>query len=449
MTETNENEFEYHAQVTNHPFTILEGEPTGLLPASGLLNHENDNTGVGIILKNPKLVKGSLWKNTTIPDGYESVSPYNDDVRRALADEGDYVRGEELSSSDITNARERITNALDEEPDWENEVYEGLTAGSTDYKAVDPSDRDTDKKTVTIGDETHTTGVSVGSGEFESEEVDGFDSESIVAWYGGMSANIMLRALDVNGGNFARFTDSGEFVTGLMQPPTGWRTDGRDECKDDGRYPKAIRPPVLRPDLRGERIFVSLSRFNNGRGFEANLGRALNTDSEYDEFVGALNGRDSSYDDIEYEYDEIGLSFNDDAISVLVDEFGDVNDVIEWHDAEGYVSTPDGFSGDYVTAAQDDAGGDSGGSFDIGVDDEDNNSSDGGVSGEERKFGEMVATKLAGTGADPDENGTFEGGNDLSSLVEENESNFDGTPDVSNIRKVVYEETDYLDAGSL
>jgi hypothetical protein len=272
--------------------------------------------------------------------------------------------------------------------------------------------------------------------------VDEFGTDTIIAWYGGMAAKVMLRALDVNGGNFARFDDDDEFVAGLFQPPVGWRNGDRDDCINDGRYPKAVRPPVLRTDLEDERIFISLSRFNGGNGFEANVGRALD-DGEYGGFVTALNDRDSSYDDIDYEYDEIGLSFNDDTMAVLGDALDDVNDAIEWHDADGYHSPPDSFGGDFVAAAGGTDDGDGGGSFDIGVDD-----GGDGITDEEREFGEMVATTLAGTDADPSED-VFQGGHDLSGLVAANEGNFDGEPSVANIRRVVYEEAEHLDTDNL
>jgi hypothetical protein len=437
--EADDEEFTYYPQVKQSPTTIIEGEITNIVTGADLDSGvEDSGTSYGVVFENPTVEGGSLWKNSNIPDGFETTSEYNDTVRMAQADDDtNYVRGQEVTDEAIEAAQERLD---DLDVDYGGEDYDDLKAGGVDYKVADMSDRDTSEDTVEVpstGEEV-TTGFSLGSRSFESEQADEFDADTIMVWYGGMSGQFIGRGLDFNGMPFARYTDDGYLVKGLLQAPIGWRGDAdveqfdsvpstnrKELATDLGRPPRTARPPVLRDDLEG-RTFIAIGRYNGGNMYEVHVGRAMD---EYDDFLGTLR------DNEQPEYDEIDMRYDQEPEERLADEFDDPSSIYALYEGEGWQSKPSNAQ----SFGEGDSGDTDGGSFDIGGGDDD------GVdhpTDEETTFAKMVSEKLAGTDEDPDD--VFDGG--LDGLVEDNAENFDGEYDVEAIRAEVYEYTDYLDA---
>lgn len=439
-SEQDTDSFEYHAQVTQHPTTLIEGDIADIKTGADIDDSKESNDATfGVVIEDPEVVGGSVWKNNSIPDGFASVSEYNDTIR--LATEGtdnDYVRGREVTEDTVEDARERLDDAG---VDYEDADYDDLAVSGTDYKVADEDDQEAN---IGYNSDGEQTGIDVGGGEFESEEVDGFDADTIMVWYGGMAGQFVGRALDFNGMPWARVTPEGDYlVKGLFQVPLGWRGDAdvedydanvesTDRSKlakptDDGglgRPPRVARPPVLRSDLDG-RSFIGIGRYQGGRMHEVHVGRATD---DYDAVLAELQSDDG---DVEDEYDRLEMKYTQDAEEVLSDEFDNPSEVYALYEGDGWppVGDPDFMQSD----------GDDGGSFDI------EGPGDGDVehpTDEEQEFGQMVSEKLAGTDAEPSDE-VF-GGNDLEGLVEANSENFDQEYDVDAIRGVVVDNTEHL-----
>jgi hypothetical protein len=437
--EADDEEFTYYPQVKQSPTTIIEGNITNIVTGADLDSGvEDSGTSYGVVIENPTVEGGSLWKNSNIPDGFETTSEYNDTVRLAQAgDDTNYVRGQEVTDEAIDEAQARLD---DLGVDYEDEDYDDLKAGGVDYKVADMFDRDTSEDTVEVPStgETVTTGFSLGSRSFEAEEVDKFDSDTIMVWYGGMSGQFIGRGLDFNGMLFARYTDDGYLVKGLLQAPIGWRGDAdveqfdsvpstnrKELATDLGRPPRTARPPVLRDDLDG-RTFIAIGRYNGGNMYEVHVGRAMDS---YDDFLDTVRDND------EPEYDGIEMRYDQEPEERLAAEFDDPTSVYALYEGEGWQSEPDNAS---FEGGDDDS---DGGSFDI-----ETGGDDSGVehpTDEETTFAMTVAEKLAGTDAEPDD--AFESAGGLDGLVEDNAENFSDEYDVEAIRAEVYKHTDHLD----
>jgi hypothetical protein len=439
-TESNDA-FEYHAQVTQHPTTIVEGKITDIR-TSATLDGDAEQTGhgFGVVIEDPTVEAGSIWKNTQIPDGFASTTEYNDTLEIAVGD-SDYVRGQEVTDDAIEAARERLADYVD---DFDSVDLEEDTISGTDYKIADVDDRDFNEHFNRDGD---LTGISVGGDEFTAAAAEGFDADSIMVWYGGMAGQFVGRALDFNGMPFARFTESDEgddpyLLKGLLQAPIGWRgdadveqydsvptTDRAELARDLDRKPRVTRPPVLR-DLE-DRTFIALGRYNGGNMHEVHLGRAV---GGYGPILDAL---DADEDPTEH-FDEVDMRYDQSPEATLAAEFDNPGAVINLYTGEGWMDEPDGWS--YGSTE------DTGGSFDVSVEmdeDEVEHPTD-----EEIQFAQQIATKLEGTGATPeDEVFQADDGNvDLEGLVGANAGNFSVTPDVDSIRQKIYENTSHLSA---
>ena len=450
--------FEYHAQVKQHPTTIVDGAKKDVVTGADIDgDKESTGTSFGVVIDDPSVEAGTLWKNSNIPEGFVSTSEYNDLLRVAInGDDLNYVRGQEVTDELISEARDRIADTIDiNDDEWGDVAYDANKISGTDYKIADPDDQDARIGYNSDGDQT---GIDVGGGEFESVEVDDFDTDTIMVWYGGMAGQFVGRGLDFNGMPFARHTEGDEdnapyLVKGLFQVPKGWRGEADVQQYDDvpttdrselaraesngglGRAPRVARPPILRGDLDG-RTFVALGRYGGGNMFEVHIGRAM------DDYSDVLDALDSNDDPEEY-FDPIEMRYDDDADEIITSEF-DSTDVMELYHGEGWANEPE----TTADSGGDNSGGDSGGSFDLDVETDD---SVDHPTDREVEFAENIAEKIAGTGVSPDDEifPTDNGNVDLEGIVEARADVFDHDPDTDAIRRVVYETTDHLSADDI
>jgi hypothetical protein len=240
---------------------------------------------------------------------------------------------------------------------------------------------------------------------------------------------------------FARYTDDGYLVKGLLDVAIGWRGDrdvedfdsvpstNRSELATDyGRKPRVARPPVLRDDIDG-RAFIAIGRYKGGQMNEVHIGRA---EDDYDELLAALRDDDLEDDD----YDAIDMKYDQEPEERLAAAFEDADNIYALYHGEGWQSKPDNAQ----SVLGDDGADTDGGSFDVEMDDD-------GIDHPTEKevtFAKTVAEKLAGSGATPEE--AFESKGGLEGLVEDNADNFDNETDIDAIREAVYEHTDHLSA---
>lgn len=445
---TVENGNELYPQVTHHPHSIIVGEEIVDVVTSASISSDTENTGtgVGVVYKNPTIPKGSLWKNREVPTTFDSASEFNTTLKTAFADVGDYVNGVEIEDeSTVETAQERVQAATDDNIDFENDEYRDYRL-KVDYKVADKGDREAEVQEIS----GQVLGIDVGGGVFPSEEVDEFVHDRIMVWYGGIAGQFIMRALDFNGRPSARYKDDGYLVKGLFQHPLGWfdrdtenygdlvETTDRSKLARSpdsgglGRPPRVARPPVLRDDIEGESAFIEIGRYNGGNMLEATI---------------AFNDFDS--DNYE-EATQIEPRYEQEPEEVLVEEFDadSATDVYSLFHGDGWQPEPD-------NAGEGESEDTSGASFDVDVDTgDDDDADDGGVehpTDDEVQFGEMVAEKLAGTGATPDQEiFPVDGGKtDLEGLVGHNAEEFAETPDVDAIREVVYENVNHLDTEDL
>ncbi|WP_226041215.1 hypothetical protein [Natrinema sp. DC36] len=441
-----------YPQVTQHPHSIVVGDEIVDIVTSATIdsNTEDTGTGIGVVFKNPTVPKGSVWKQRDIPGDYhDSAAEFNADLKVAFADDGDYVNGVEVDEVDIGDAVVRIDAALGEgnELDTENDQFRDYRL-PVDYKIADKNDRDVEVQTVEFDGETKTTGIDVGGGSFQSTEVESFDHDEVMVWYGGMAGQFILRALDINGLPSARYKDDGYLVKGVLQHPLGWfdrdtenyNVDSTDRSKlardasngGLGRPPRVVRPLILQKDLEGESVFIGIDRYNGGRMLEAT--------TAYNDFEG---------DDYESATD-IDLHYEPEIDDIICEEFDvdDPTEVYELYHGDGWQPKIDGGDEGNDTDT-------SGASFDVSMGDDEDESDDSGVdhpTEDEQQFGQMISEQIAGrTDADPDDD-IFEGADgktDLEGLVGLNAEQFSVTPDVDAIRTVVYSNTDHLNTGDL
>lgn len=447
--ESDNDERTTYAQVTQHPETTIVGEEIVEMVTSASIDsdQEKTGTGVGIVYRNPTVVGGTVWKQTGLPEGFDSAAEWNEVLKTALADEGDWVNGVEVEQDEIDDAVVRIDAGLgeDDEFDSENAEYRDYRL-PVDYKVVDEDDREAEVQSAEFQGETVVTGVDVGGGSFNSERVDEFVHDEIMVWYGGISGQFILRALDFNGRPSARFKEDGYLVKGLFQHPLGWfdrdtenygdlveTTDRSNLARSAdrgglGRPPRVARPPVLRSDIEDEEVFIEIGRYNGGDMLEATIA--------FNDFEGGA---------VE-EATQIEMAYEQEPEEILKEEF-DVENTTEVYDlyhGDGWQPEPDN-AGDGET---DDT---SGGSFDVDVDTGDDDSDDDGITEDEQSFGQMVAENIAGSDATPDMDiFTVQGENtDLEGLVGDNADQFSETPDIDNIREVIYENASHLDVEDL
>lgn len=453
---TEEYDWDIYPQMTQHPHTIIAGDVVDIRARTG-------TTSVGVVFENPTIVKGSAWKNRETPEGFDSAAEFNAALRAATTDVEDYANGTEVTEEIQSTAREAIEAAVDEDIDFSagEDAYEAHRLG-VDYKLADEGDRDFKRQEV---DDT-LLGVSVGSDTFPSTQVETIEEDRVMVWYRGISGQFIGQALDFNGRPSARFKDDGYLVKGLLQNPLGWfdrdednypdlvdTTNRRDIASRDGKGmpPRFARPAVLRDDVEGREVFIDIARYNDGNMLSATT--AFNEgDWTIEEYLDAAGGSDSVFETLD-SLEGPQPRYEESPEEVLVGAFDlDSGDDIEYlydlHDGNGWQPIPDNA---FYGVGDQGSDGDSGGSFDTPelAGDSVEHPTD-----QEVEFAEMLSEMLAGTGADPDDGGTFkdptgDGFTDLEGVVGHNADQFSVTPSVDAIREVIYENVSHLDADDL
>lgn len=450
-----ESEFTYYPQVTQHPTSIIEGDIVDIVTGADI-DGDKEETGnsFGVVVEDPTVRGGSLWRNSNIPDGFSSTAEFNDALRVAInGDDMDYVRGQEVTDEFIEEARERVAEVLGDVEDWSDVDYDENRAKGTDFKVANEDDRDSEVSYDQNGD---TKGIDVGGGTFEADFVDEFGADRVMVWYGGMAGQFVGRGLDFNGMAFARYTDPDDgdlpyLVKGLFQVPLGWRGDADIEqyggdavettdrsklakSEDNGglgRPPRVARPPVLRDDIDG-RAFIAIGRYKGGNMHQVEVGRAMD---DYDELMDALL-EDEDTDDI---YDAIDMKYDQSADEVLNAEFDSPASIYGLYHGEGWMPEEE------ETQDALESGDGDGGSFNTPDVDIDGDSVEHPTE-QEVEFAEGIAEKIAGTGVSPDEEifPTEDGNVDLEGIVGEREDEFNVSPDVDSIRRIVYQNAAHL-----
>lgn len=421
MAEDNSESF-YIPEVKQTPTTTIGGEVADVLTAkeSGA---EDPNGSIAVVYENPTIEKGTLWVNANKPESFESVGQYNDALRIALSDDRpDYLRGREVTDDVADELLGLLGDDYDPDAEYDSERVRG-----TDYKLANESDKDFELNTVPVDGEDRTVGIELDGNSFNSSRVEEMP-DKLMVWYGGMSGQILARALDFNGMPYARYTDDGYLMKGLYQAPVGWRgeadveqydtTNTKSSLKDDRVYPRMARPVAVRDDLPSP-LYITIGRYNGGRMYEATVGGAVDDD-----------GRVTDESALEMNYE------GDDPEAFLRDAF-DIDDVMEVYDL--YLDGPNWMDEPANVQRSGDTD-NSGGSFDMGGGDTDDS---GGLTDSEEQFATMVAEQaLAGSDVPVDE-ATFTVDGEtvgLGGLVEHNAAEFDtDDPDVDAIAERVTE----------
>lgn len=397
--DTDEEQREEYAWASQTPETRIRGKPRGIIYAGRLDDSQAQNdTSFGLIVEDPEVVNGSLWQNQAKPDGG-------------------------LTSDGVEDGQPR----------------------PTDYRIVDEDDRDT-----TIANGALVTGEE---GPNTYDESDGFEEDTVIIWYNGMSGERLSRVMDFNGRPFARWTDDGYLVKGLYQPAEGWRdanSDKRSQMKDNGKAPRVARAPILRDrvevtrddegeienvdvnlddDFAGDEVLVDMSRFMGGRGYEIHVFDSSQFASEFGNHSAEIPRNDSGYvkDDVESELD---MPYTPVADQVL-EEAGYR---VHMYTGDGWQDEPDDWSPQSTSEV---------GTFGISTDTEDGDSD--GITAQEEQFIQEIVGEVAGTGLPPSE--VFEGG--IPALIGKYGDQFDRAPDLETIRREVYTRVSHLDPDEL
>jgi hypothetical protein len=436
--ESENNERTIYPQVTQHPHSIIVGDEVVDIFTSANLDSGTEKTGtsVGVVWKNPTIAKGNLWKNREVPEGFETGRTYMNVVYAAAGQDDDMDAEEALDrlvdagvidSTDVDIEISRSQQGTKAIVNGEDDI----SVPTVDYKMASGKAGDVQEVGGTV------LGIDVGGGVFPSEQVEEFEEDEVLVWYGGIAGQFIMRAFDFNGRPSARYKDDGYLVKGLFQHPLGWfdrdtedydvETTNRSKLAKSqdngglGRPPRVARPPILREDVAGESVFVEIDHYNGGPMLEATI--AFN-DFEGDDWEDATQ--------LEPRYEQ-------DPEEVLAATFDEPNEVYALYHGDGWQPEPG--NAQPVMGTDQDAESGGGGSFDIGDTDLDDDSVEHPTE-QERQFAEMISEKIAGTGATPDEAFASKGG--LEGVVGSNTDQFNVTPDVEAIRKVIYENTGHL-----
>ena len=429
-SEAAEESFSYYPQASAHSPSGVEGE---IVETVLSVNTEAEKTGhnVGVVYKNPTVTRGAAWENRNRPDGFESISEYNDTLALANADpdDDDYAGGQEVTTEAVEDARA----ALDE--------------AGYDYTEADEIDGTDFKLAGEDGNEVKTykddvIGIDVGGGTFDADQV-ALDEDYLMVWYGGIIGQFVVRSLDFNGMVYARYNDNDYLTKGVLQAPLGWRDSDVEDYdvettdrgklaapKDSGglgRPPRIVRPIVLRDEVVDSEAEIRMGWLDDGKNRRSFDGLFVD-DEELD--LSNAYADDSGYD------------FPDAVIEDRLD-VDDADSVYWMYHGEGWQPQPDGFG----SADGDDDADTAGGSFDMDVSTDDSEATEDTLTDDERQFAEMVTEQLTGTGAHPDDEVFLDGSEDLIGLVQHNLSNF-GTddPNVDAIRSFIVENSSHIDS---
>jgi len=418
-SESEDDEFEYIAQVSAHAPSRIGGN---IVDTRLAIDTESEKTGssIGLIIEDPYVEVGSVWKNRNTPDGFDTIGEYNDTLAMANADVDDdnYAGGDEVTSEAIQSATERLESA----------GYDASSAeqiSGTDYKVAAEDGNDVK----TYNDDV--IGIDVGGGTLDSEQRDEFDHDTVMVWYGGIVGQFIARTLDFNGAPFAHYNDEGYLVKGLLQPPIGWRNDDVEKFenvpttdrsklaspKDRGGYgrpPRIARPVVLREEL-DDTAEIELSWYDDAKSRR-------------------------NFDGVFVDGEELDLAMaygRDDGPDAVIEDALDVDNAADAY----WMFHGEGWE-DEVEVVEDDTD-TSGGSFDMGMDED---VVDDGLTDREEEFAESVTEQLTGTGAHPDDEVFLDSGADIEGLVQHNVDAFDtDDPNVEGIRTFIIENLSHIE----
>lgn len=383
--ETEDVERTVRAWASQTPVTRIEAEVTDVIFAGGLGDTQTGSS-FGVVLQSPEVVTGELFVNQVKPED-------------GLTAEG---------------------------------VPEGHSR-PTDYRIVDTDDRGT-----TVANGALVTGEE---GPNTYDEGEAIAEDEIIVWYNGLSGERIARVLDFNGRPFARWTDDGYLIKGLFQVAEGWRggnSEQRKALKNDGRAPRVARLPILREDVKGQRLLFDMTRYRGGRGYEIHVFDAEAFEDEFGsrDFPTADIERDDRYQLVADS--ELDMPYSEDADDVLVETFGPEVDEIDptpeffmsMETGAGWQDRPEGAT----TAAS------GTGDFEVSVD----QGSDEQIQAQYARFADMVASEIA-EGLTPDE--AYDGG--LESVIGKNAEAFHVVPSANDVRPLIYERVPWLDADDL
>ena len=331
------------------PTSRIGGVVEGIIYAGTLSEHEKDTgTSFGVILSDPEVIEGELFRNDDKDEDGLTIAEQSD--------EGDIIS--------------RVT----------------------DYRVLDPEDAAVN--VVEVGGEMVATDGHEVSNQYSPAET--FDEDEVLVWFNGIAGQRIGRRLDFHGRPYAEYKADGYLNKGLLQFPEGWRNN-RSEALDAGHRPRVARAPILRDDVEGERIEISLGRWEGGRMYEAHV-----------------------YDD---DGEELETLFDKNADDVL-NSAGESGFRMHPYHGDGFQDKPDNAEN---------------ASFDIQV--EHAQTDVEGLTPQQNRFVGEVVQALEGTDLEPDE--AFNGG--LAGLAERN----DISGNLESIEEAVYEQSEHLDPSDL
>lgn len=385
-----DEEYEQRAWATATPTTRIKGTVTEVFTPQQITgDDEQTDSSYGVVIEDPDVVIGELYRNNHKPD---------DDLTRSAVDED--------------------------------------SSQPTDYRIADAAD---DAVTV-VGDTLATDEQSTVDGETANQydQADDFDEDEILLWVSGMSGDRIIRHLDINGRPYAKYSE-GNYIAGLLQAHDDWFADGADRSSlvQEGKAPRLARPPELRPDV--DEVLLDISR-GNGRAYHGHVFRADDFEAEFgsvdhptDEIPRGQYGldADSELDLRMMDYDEMDAFFEGRDYNVHQMFFDDGGN--GWGDQPDDVDTSSSSSGFDVSVTEADDGGTSDAEQDAEFVD---------------NIVETMQSEEAAHGRAPDE--IWQAG--LETMVDRNMDEWSEPPTgerLADIRQSVYERVAWLDVDEL
>jgi hypothetical protein len=288
---------------------------------------------------------------------------------------------------------------------------------ATDFRVVDVDDKSADAKQDFLF-----TREEMGDYTVRDESIE----EETLLFFNGMSGQFVGRTLDFNGLPWARYTDDGYLVKGLLQVPDEWRSANRSKRSDmaqDGRAPRVARTPFLRGDV--DEIIIDLSRYNGGRMYEVHVFDGTEIENPELELEEGSDGM--ILDGVE----ELQPRYDDEADDYLADR------EVRWalYHGDGWPDEP--------------ANAEATGSVDVELDvGGDETELESGFTASQERLIDSFEDALKGSGVTPD--GAFDGG--LEAAIEtyaDDAGCADNLPAVNDVREELYVRLSHLDVEDL
>jgi hypothetical protein len=288
---------------------------------------------------------------------------------------------------------------------------------ATDFRVVDVEDESANAKNDFLF-----TREEMGDYTVREESIE----EETLLFFNGMSGQFIGRTLDFNGLPWARYTDEGYLVKGLLQVPDEWRSANRSKRSDmakDGRAPRVTRTPFLREDV--DEIIIDLSRYNGGRMYEVHVFDGTEIENPELDLQEGSDGM--MLDGVE----ELQPRYDDEADDYLADR------EVRWAMYHG-AGWPDEPANAEATGSVDVE-------LDVGGDEAELES---GFTASQERLIDSFEDALKGSGVTPD--GAFDGG--LEAAIETYAPDagcVDNPPETSDVREELYVRLSHLDVESL